>query len=43
MSASPLGFCAAPLRCSTSLLAADPDLAGGPEGSGFIQGDAHLE
>ena len=43
MSASPLAFLRGAAPLFYELLAADPDLSGGPEGSGFIQGDAHLE
>jgi len=43
MSASPLAFLRGAAPLFYELLAADPDLAAGPEGAGFIQGDAHLE
>jgi uncharacterized protein (DUF2252 family) len=43
MSASPLAFLRGAAPLFYELLAADPDLAGGPAGEGFIQGDAHLE
>ena len=43
MKASPLAFLRGAAPVFYELLAADPDLAAGPDGSGFIQGDAHLE
>jgi uncharacterized protein (DUF2252 family) len=43
MKASPLAFLRGTAPLFYELLAADPDLASGPEGHGFIQGDAHLE
>ena len=43
MKASPLAFLRGAAPLFYELLAAEPDLAAGPEGSGFIQGDAHLE
>lgn len=41
--ASPLAFLRGAAPLFYELLAADPELASGPEGHGFIQGDAHLE
>jgi len=43
MRASPLAFLRGAAPIFYELLAADPDLAAGPEGWGIIQGDAHLE
>lgn len=43
MKASPLGFLRGAAPLFYELLAAEPELAAGPEGHGFIQGDAHLE
>jgi uncharacterized protein (DUF2252 family) len=43
MKVSPLAFLRGAAPLFYELLAADPDLAAGPDGSGFIQGDAHLE
>lgn len=43
MKASPLAFLRGAAPLFYELLAAEPDLASGPEGDGFIQGDAHLE
>lgn len=43
MSASPLAFLRGAAPLFYEMLAADPDLAGGPAGEGIIQGDAHLE
>jgi uncharacterized protein (DUF2252 family) len=43
MTASPLAFLRAPPPLFYEMLASDPDLAAGPPGEGFIQGDAHLE
>jgi uncharacterized protein (DUF2252 family) len=43
MSASPLGFLRGAAPLFYEMLAAEPDLAGGPAGEGVIQGDAHLE
>lgn len=43
MKASPLGFLRGSAALFYELLAAEPDLASGAEGHGFIQGDAHLE
>lgn len=43
MSSSPLGFLRGAAPLFYELLAAEPELAAGPEGSGWIQGDAHLE
>lgn len=43
MSASPLAFLRGAAPLFYEMLAADPDLAGGPAGDGVIQGDAHLE
>jgi uncharacterized protein (DUF2252 family) len=43
MSASPLAFLRGAAPLFYEMLAADPDLAGGPAGEGWIQGDAHLE
>ncbi|HVY28982.1 MAG TPA: DUF2252 family protein [Polyangiaceae bacterium] len=43
MSASPLAFLRGAAPLFYEILAADPELAQGPEGFGVIQGDAHLE
>lgn len=43
MKASPLAFLRGSAPLFYELLAAEPDLAAGPPGNGFIQGDAHLE
>jgi uncharacterized protein (DUF2252 family) len=43
MTASPFAFLRGAGPLFYELLAADPDLAGGPEGHGWIQGDTHLE
>ncbi len=43
MSASPFAFLRGAAPLFYELLAADAELAGGPEGHGWIQGDAHLE
>lgn len=43
MSGSPLAFLRGAAPLFYELLAADPELAQGPEGFGVIQGDAHLE
>jgi uncharacterized protein (DUF2252 family) len=43
MSASPLAYLRGAAPLFYEILAADPDLAGGPAGEGTIQGDAHLE
>jgi uncharacterized protein (DUF2252 family) len=43
MSASPLAYLRGAAPLFYELLAADPDLSGGPAGEGVIQGDAHLE
>lgn len=43
MSVSPLAYLRGAAPLFYELLAADPDLAGGPAGEGIIQGDAHLE
>jgi uncharacterized protein (DUF2252 family) len=43
MSASPLAYLRGAAPLFYELLAADPELAAGPEGFGYIQGDAHLE
>jgi uncharacterized protein (DUF2252 family) len=43
MSASPLAFLRGAAPLFYELLAADPELGAGPDGFGFIQGDAHLE
>src|SRR6478752_5396668 len=43
MSVSPLAYLRGAAPLFYELLAADPDLASGPEGAGVIQGDAHLE
>jgi len=43
MSVSPLAFLRGAAPLFYELLAADAELAAGPEGTGFIQGDAHLE
>jgi uncharacterized protein (DUF2252 family) len=43
MSASPFALLRGAAPLFYELLAADPELAGGPEGFGIIQGDAHLE
>ncbi len=43
MTVSPFAFLRGAGPLFYELLAADPDLAGGPEGHGWIQGDAHLE
>lgn len=43
MQASPLAFLRGAAPLFYELLVAEPDLASGPEGHGFIQGDAHLE
>src|SRR5262245_16494608 len=43
MSASPLAFLRGAAPLFYELLAAEPELAAGPDGAGFIQGDAHLE
>jgi uncharacterized protein (DUF2252 family) len=43
MSTSPLSFLRGAAPLFYEMLAADPDLAGGPAGEGIIQGDAHLE
>jgi len=43
MKASPLAFLRGAAPLFYELLAAEPDLASGPDGHGFIQGDAHLE
>jgi uncharacterized protein (DUF2252 family) len=43
MSASPLAYLRGAAPLFYELLAGDPDWAGGPEGSGVICGDAHLE
>lgn len=43
MSASPLAFLRGAAPLFYELLAAEPELAAGPEGSGWIQGDAHIE
>jgi uncharacterized protein (DUF2252 family) len=43
MKASPLAFLRGAAPLFYELLAADADLAAGPDGSGFVQGDAHLE
>ena len=43
MSTSPLAYLRGAAPLFYELLAADPELAGGPAGEGIIQGDAHLE
>ncbi len=43
MSASPLAFLRGAAPLFYELLAQDSELAAGPEGQGFIQGDAHVE
>ena len=43
MKVSPLAFLRGAAPLFYELLAAEPDLAGGPDGHGFIQGDTHLE
>ncbi len=43
MSASPLAFLRGAAPLFYEILAAEPELAAGPAGSGWIQGDAHLE
>ena len=43
MTASPFAFLRGAGPLFYELLAADADLAGGPEGQGWIQGDTHLE
>ncbi len=43
MTASPFAFLRGAAPLFYELLAADADLAGGPDGHGWIQGDAHLE
>jgi uncharacterized protein (DUF2252 family) len=43
MQASPLAFLRGAAPLFYELLAAQPDLAAGPDGQGLIQGDAHLE
>lgn len=43
MKASPLAFLRGAAPLFYELLAAEPELSTGPEGHGFIQGDAHLE
>src|SRR4051812_30556185 len=43
MSASPLAFLRGAAPLFYEMLAADPELFAGPEGFGYIQGDAHLE
>jgi len=43
MSASPLAFLRGAAPLFYELLAQEPELSAGPDGSGVIQGDAHLE
>jgi uncharacterized protein (DUF2252 family) len=43
MKTSPLAFLRGAAPIFYELLAAEPDLAAGPAGDGFIQGDTHLE
>jgi uncharacterized protein (DUF2252 family) len=43
MSESPLAFLRGAAPLFYEILAAEPELAAGPAGSGWIQGDAHLE
>jgi uncharacterized protein (DUF2252 family) len=43
MSGSPLAYLRGAAPLFYEMLAAEPDLASGPEGFGIIQGDAHLE